>query len=280
MTIGLLSEADRSVIGMTDYELSRRHLLAFGGSCVAGIALAGSGTAHAAHVIGAADAAGAEGEAYRLAGSTADVTRLLHGTPRRRDITDGKAGVPLALRLTVRDTTSARTRTPAVADAAVEIWHCDAWGYYSGHAHASPGGEAPEPAPSPAATTATEDGGDDGDQAPAPERYLRGYQITDADGRVAFTTIVPGWYAARAPHIHVRVYTSGRAHAGQMFFEDAVIDSAYARGPYARHQGEGPARLADDPVYGGRGARDGLLSAEPAGEGYLATLTLGVERLK
>lgn len=35
--------------------------------------------------------------------------------------------------------------------------------------------------------------------------FLRGVQQTDEDGMVEFETIVPGWYAGRTGHIHIRV---------------------------------------------------------------------------
>ena len=64
----------------------------------------------------------------------------LDGALVRKDITEGKSGVPLTLRLTVVDATDGCT---PVKGAAVEIWHCDAWGYYSGYTTANPGGSAP-----------------------------------------------------------------------------------------------------------------------------------------
>ncbi|MER6314710.1 hypothetical protein [Streptomyces sp. NPDC001581] len=53
----------------------------------------------------------------------------LDGALVRKDIAEGKKGVPLTVRLTVQDTTESCAPVPG---AAVEIWHCDAWGYYSG----------------------------------------------------------------------------------------------------------------------------------------------------
>ena len=35
--------------------------------------------------------------------------------------------------------------------------------------------------------------------------WLRGVQQTDEDGLVEFETIIPGWYAGRTPHVHLRV---------------------------------------------------------------------------
>jgi protocatechuate 3,4-dioxygenase beta subunit len=150
----------------------------------------------------------------------------------------------------------------------VEIWHCDAWGYYSGYAGAHPGGEVP---------AADEDG-----SGAVPGTYLRGHQIAGRDGTVEFATIVPGWYARRAPHIHLAVRTGAFSHAGQLFFDDALIERVRALPPYARHTGGGPAALADDPVYGGGGARDGLLRTSEVArgrvaDGCVATLTLGVD---
>jgi protocatechuate 3,4-dioxygenase beta subunit len=40
------------------------------------------------------------------------------------------------------------------------------------------------------------------------ESYLRGVQVSDNDGRLSFTTIFPGCYPGRWPHIHAEIYTS------------------------------------------------------------------------
>jgi hypothetical protein len=42
-------------------------------------------------------------------------------------------------------------------------------------------------------------------------RFLRGVQITDNRGLVAFTTLYPGWYSGRAIHIHMKVHVGGAA---------------------------------------------------------------------
>ena len=70
----------------------------------------------------------------------------------RRDITEGRPGLPLELVLTVQD---AKTCT-AIKGADVELWHCDAVGVYSGYESGSAGGPAastPRP-PTPIATCA------------------------------------------------------------------------------------------------------------------------------
>jgi protocatechuate 3,4-dioxygenase beta subunit len=66
------------------------------------------------------------------------------------------------------------------------------------------------------------------------ENFLRGYQYTDSDGKVSFTTIYPGWYTGRAVHIHVKVRifdSSGNVTTEattQLFFDDSTTDAVYA----------------------------------------------------
>ncbi len=144
----------------------------------------------------------------------------------RKDIAEGKAGVPLALTMTV---VNAESCSP-LANAAVEIWHCDANGFYSGFVDNSPGGQA-------------NDAGyiDDGSDAGA---FLRGIQLSDDDGNVTFDTIYPGWYAGRAIHIHLSVHVGGEdengtydggttAHTGQIAFADDITDLVAEVEPYA-----------------------------------------------
>ncbi len=85
-------------------------------------------------------------------------------------------GVPLTVSLTVLDV--AAGGTPAEG-AAVYLWHCDREGRYSLY-----------------------------DSAIAGENYLRGVQAADAEGALSFTTIWPGAYSGRWPHIHFEVYPS------------------------------------------------------------------------
>jgi protocatechuate 3,4-dioxygenase beta subunit len=196
----------------------------------------------------------------------------------RQDITEGKAGVPLRIRLTVQN---AGGSCAPVTGGAVEIWHCDAWGYYSGFTSANPGGHAP---------AESADGSRANDTT-----YLRGYQIADDDGVVEFVTIFPGCYTPRVAHVHVKVHTDGTNtdgvyeggkvnHTGQLFFDDTTAATVYALAPYNRHTGT-PALLAADMVYGKGGAKGGLTTLTPLhtgspADGYLATLTVGIDPAK
>jgi hypothetical protein len=58
----------------------------------------------------------------------------------RKDITEGKPGLALTMNLSVVDHTNGCTPVGSVP---VKIWHCDAWGYYSGSTSTSPGGTVP-----------------------------------------------------------------------------------------------------------------------------------------
>jgi len=122
----------------------------------------------------------------------------------RSDITEGRAGLPLDLRVNVVDADACEP----IKDAAVDVWHCDAEGAYSGV------------------------------QGAEGETFLRGIQMTDADGATEFRTIFPGWYTGRAVHIHLKVHLGGdETYTGQLFFDPAVTEAVYRTEPYAARSG-------------------------------------------
>jgi protocatechuate 3,4-dioxygenase beta subunit len=119
-------------------------------------------------------------------------------------------GIPLALRIGVRDVSSKSCKP--LEGARVDIWHCDAMGIYSGVRQ-------------PAYNTTG-------------QKFLRGYQITDSKGIVNFQTIYPGWHSGRAVHIHFTIRTRGTnglnyQFTSQLFFEDTLTDQVHAQKPYA-----------------------------------------------
>ncbi|MFE3825277.1 intradiol ring-cleavage dioxygenase [Streptomyces sp. NPDC059092] len=267
-----------------DNKVSRRRALAIGGGVVAGAGAVAAGydafaadpTAGTATSSGSGTAsASASSGSCVLMSSVTEGPYYLDGALVRENITEGKAGVPLSLRITVQDTTGS---CAPVAGAAVEIWHCDAWGYYSGYTTANPGGGAP----------AEEEDGSTADD----RTYLRGYQVADARGVVTFTTIVPGWYTPRTCHIHVKVHTGGEKadgtyeggkvnFTGQLFFDDATAERVFTLEPYARHTGT-YTRIDDDMVYEGNGAASGLLALTPVhkkdpSKGFRGTIVLGID---
>ncbi|WP_416977986.1 intradiol ring-cleavage dioxygenase [Streptomyces sp. T028] len=263
-----------------DTSITRRRALVVTGGTVAagGLAVAGYQSAFAdttTDTAATADATATSSECMTLMSSVTEGPYYLDGALVRKDITEGKSGVPLTLRLTVVDATDGCTPVPG---AAVEIWHCDAWGYYSGYTTANPGGSAP---------AESEDGSTANDNT-----YLRGYQIANANGVVKFETIFPGWYTPRTCHIHVKVHTGGEKedgtyeggkvnYTGQFFFDDTIAEEIFTLEPYSQHSGS-YTTLDNDMVYDGGGASSGLLTlkavhkADPS-KGYKGFLTLGID---
>ena len=172
----------------------------------------------------------------------------------RSDVTEDREGAPLALNFTVVDLSSGT----AINGAAIDIWHCDANGLYSGFASAS---------------ASANSGGSTSDDG----TFLRGTQLTDASGKAAFATVYPGWYQGRTVHIHVKVHVSGKViHVGQLFFDDAFTDTVYAAtAPYSSRSARGT-RNANDSIYSGGGAQSTLVVAK-SGSAYTATMTMGVK---
>jgi protocatechuate 3,4-dioxygenase beta subunit len=160
----------------------------------------------------------------------------------RRDVTEGKAGLPLRLELTVADATTCAT----VPGLMVEIWHADAEGDYSGF---GAGGSS---------TT-----------------FLRGGQNADAGGKVVFQTIYPGWYRGRAVHIHVKVHDGDTVHTTQLFFDQGLTEQVFTKSPYQGHSGG--TTNSQDSIYSGGGSTT-VLKMTPSGDGYTGALTLGIRR--
>jgi protocatechuate 3,4-dioxygenase beta subunit len=175
-------------------------------------------------------------------------------------------GLPLALTVSVYKL--AGTSAVPLPGATVDVWHADAHGIYS---------DEDDPM-NPEVTTG--------------QRWLRGYQVTDRAGRVAFGTIFPGWYDGRAPHVHFKVRQFAAASTtrpsgataeftSQWFFPDAVADAVYAHAPY-NGRGDRGTLNADDGIYGERladgspaGAQMTLaLRDNPAGPGRAAAFAL------
>ena len=166
------------------------------------------------------------------------------GEKLRRDIREGHPGTLLTLNLKVLD---ASTYKP-LKGAAVEIWHADAAGDYSGF-----GGGA------------------------SSRTFLRGVQKTDAAGLAVFKTIYPGWYQGRAVHIHVKVHVGGSVvHTGQLFFPDSLTDTVYRASPYAA-RGARQVWNADDSIFVNGGKRS-ILALKKNGGGYIGAISMGVHK--
>jgi protocatechuate 3,4-dioxygenase beta subunit len=167
----------------------------------------------------------------------------------RRDITEGKPGIPLTLTLTVVNVSSA---CAAVSGLQVEIWQCDATGNYSEYSQPGFNGTG--------------------------QTFLRGVQTTDANGQVTFNTIYPGWYAGRATHIHVDVYRSGSiVKSTQIAFPETVSSAVYASGVYAAHGQNTQTTNANDNVFSDGVTNElATVTGSPSG-GYTAMMNVGIQ---
>lgn len=163
----------------------------------------------------------------------------------RRNVTEGRKGTPLTLRLGVVDVSTCKP----IRGAIVDIWHCDAAGVYSGVAQEGTEGQT----------------------------FLRGSQRTNAGGVATLVTIYPGWYPGRTVHVHVKVL-AGRdiAHTGQLYFPDRVTDAVYRRAPYRSRPNRDP-RNVGDAIYRDGGRRSQLRLTR-SGSGYVGAITMGVQR--
>jgi protocatechuate 3,4-dioxygenase beta subunit len=149
----------------------------------------------------------------------------------RRDITEGRPGIPIEYQLSVVD-----AACQPVRDAKLDIWQCDNGGVYSGY----PG----------QATGASTVG----------MTFLRGVQSTDAEGLAKFVAIYPGWYPGRLTHLHVKIHLPARGVVTtNLFFPDAVNAEVYASSAYKAH-GPNPATVAQDVELKGDTARFNALT--------------------
>jgi len=237
---------------VTEGGLSRRGALAKLGGLAA--AAFGAGAWGAAALDGDAEAEAATGGPAGVASGaltcvlTPELTEgpyYIEGEKVRRNITDGKPGAKLLLRLTVVDASTCKP----IKGAAVDIWHADASGVYSGF------------------------GAGAGNRT-----FLRGIQRTDAAGLAVFQTIYPGWYPGRAVHIHLKVHVGGNVvHTGQLFFSDGMTDAVYKRAPYNKRPGREP-RNSGDSIFV-NGGKKSIVAVKSDGKGgYVGRLTMGVSR--
>ncbi len=163
------------------------------------------------------------------------------------------AGVPLTVRLTLVNTGAS---CASLAGYAVYLWHCDALGRYSMY--------------SSGATT---------------ENYLRGVQASGSDGVVEFTTIVPGCYAGRWPHIHFEIYrstTTATQYSNKLKTSQLALPAATCQAVYATSGYSGSATnlagvsLASDGIFSDGYATQLATVGGDVASGYVATLQVGI----
>ena len=167
------------------------------------------------------------------------------GEKLRRDIREGHPGRSLTLRLRVLNASTCKP----IKGAAVDIWHADAAGNYSGFGAGA-----------------------------SSRTFLRGIQKTDANGLAIFTTIYPG--LVPGPHrAHPRQGARrrrGRAHGAAVLqrLADATPSTRRRRTPPRPNR---DVRNAQDSIFVNGGKR-GLLALKKNGAGYVGTISMGVHK--
>jgi protocatechuate 3,4-dioxygenase beta subunit len=197
----------------------------------------------------------------------------------RQDITEGKPGVPVKLRVALVDA----ARCAPLENASLDIWHCDALGVYSGFTANNPDGNPGGPPPG------GPGGPGPGRMGPPPPRqtdatrFLRGVQLTDKQGIAEFSTLYPGWYHGRAIHIHLKVHLGGHvSHTGQLFFPEDVTEQVAKLAPYAKRLSVHRTTQGEDHIFQSQHGSASMVSltrlekGSDAG-GFLATVTLAVD---
>ncbi|MEX2281416.1 MAG: twin-arginine translocation pathway signal protein [Gemmatimonadota bacterium] len=167
------------------------------------------------------------------------------------------AGALLNLKFNVMRVSSGAC-TP-LTGAYLDVWHCDSAGTYSDVSGAGNGA-----------------GG-------AGRKFLRGYQVTDANGVAQFTTVYPGWYRGRAVHVHfkLRLFAGSSAtyeFTSQFFFDEALTDAVHAQSPYNSKGRRNVVNISDG-IYNSLSAEEKsalTLRTSPAGSAYTGEITLGV----
>jgi protocatechuate 3,4-dioxygenase beta subunit len=163
------------------------------------------------------------------------------------------AGIPTTLRLQI---VNIGASCASAAGVAIYLWHCDRDGNYSMYASGL-----------------------------TKENYLRGVQEADSTGLATFTTILPGCYAGRMPHIHFEVYPSltkatsaaNRIKTSQFTFPMATLNEAYAASGYSASARNlaGISYATDNVFSDGTSLQMASVSGDPV-NGYVVTLTIAV----
>ena len=242
---------------VSDKRITRRQTLG-----LAGLAGAGYVAGRAAGIGGGgADGLGtapAAAASCALAPSVTEGPFWVDEKLNRSDVTGGQSGVPLEVKLTIVD---ADDDCSAYQGATVDIWHANPAGNYSD-----------EPAGM----------GNDDTQG---QTWLRGYQVSNANGVVTFETIWPGFYTGRTCHIHVRVRTfdaSSNATTNfttQLFFDETDNNAVFATSAY--NTGSRTTN-AQDGIYAQEVQAGNLLMLTPSGSvanGYSAAATIALSGL-
>jgi protocatechuate 3,4-dioxygenase beta subunit len=172
------------------------------------------------------------------------VDEKLNRSDVRSDPSTKKVSAGAALRLAFLVSSVSNKGCAPLKGAMVDIWQCDALGVYSDV------------------------------QGAVGQKFLRGFQLTDAGGKAQFLTVYPGWYPGRTVHIHFKIRYGREEFTSQLFFDDAFTDAVYQATPYST-RGTRNTRNSSDGIYRNGGSQL-LLNVKPDGAGYAANFEIGL----
>jgi protocatechuate 3,4-dioxygenase beta subunit len=163
------------------------------------------------------------------------------------------SGVAVTIKLTLVKTSAS---CAALANQAIYLWHCDALGRYSLYSSGVTGAN-----------------------------FLRGVQVTNASGDVTFTTIFPGCYSGRWPHMHFEIYSSLAAatsgtnsvKTSQLAMPAAACSEVYAGSGYTGSSGNfASISLASDNVFSDGSSLQLPSIIGSASAGYVVSLQVAI----
>jgi protocatechuate 3,4-dioxygenase beta subunit len=168
----------------------------------------------------------------------------------RADVTEGRPGVPTELQLQV-----VNAMCQPLANARVDIWHCDATGLYSNYT-----GQ-----------------GDSGTTSTVGATFMRGTLMTNANGVAAFKTVYPSWYRGRTTHIHFKVFLNTQnVLTGQIFFPDALSEYLYRNvAPYTSRASKRDTMNNSDGIAQ-QATSASFAHVKERSDSYLASMIIGV----
>jgi protocatechuate 3,4-dioxygenase beta subunit len=168
------------------------------------------------------------------------------------NIKSDRTGVALSIKISIQNKNNS---CASLAGAIVDIWHCDKDGYYSEY-----GGTGMQSANFTSV------------------HFLRGRQVTDSNGVAGFTSIFPGWYGGRAPHIHVHIYdASGKSLlVTQIAFPTTVCDTVYTTATNFYTKGKQDTSNTSDNVFLDSLANELATVTGNIADGYVLTHTIVV----
>lgn len=160
----------------------------------------------------------------------------------RKNITEGKPGFPMTCFFLVVD----KDDCSPVEGLAVDLWHASADGQYSGLPVKGTTGET----------------------------WLRGYQVTPANGLVCFETVFPGWYPGRVAHFHLKIYDASQQAVltTQLYFEDFVHQFVYGNVPPYDVFGPSPVNNSDDAFFTPETVQIAIANPDGSASGWCGTI--------